>query len=521
MPPDEQRNENNKWLLAVVIILVSVPAGVGAAVDLFTERRIWDSVLISILFGIPVLAQVAGSIRLWDEVSSRFYRYYTFTTTICVWAYCLLWCLYRTPLRTYQLVSCMAVVITLALLYPVLVITRALINLAPANAGSDGAAREDRATRDNQFRRELRAGLAKHPFYAVVLFFSLFLGIAYILGFALAFHDQYAISKEKGAKPALYMTNVRSIDDPTQPPSQGAVGESFPPFYFYFAENQARVLADPPANNTQCEGNPPEMDEATLNDHDGKKQVDDERLSPVLCVHNQCTFLAMVKRLKDRTKGPGRVKVFLIGHSDDGSTGTKSSSYKSNYELSEARAESVKYRVSRMLTEEPGQEKADPESHNNIEWVCIPASDELLEEFDAPVEQVAKNGNISNNRSLTKGNRVNGKQSKGTRQRNEAAIAATKQINRVVKVLIVSAPDQLERNGPRPLNLMDYMYFSIYTITTTGYGDIIPTTAYAKFICSLSNILEVFFLVVFVNALLSLGAATGRAVGGTHDDFTN
>jgi hypothetical protein len=54
-----------------------------------------------------------------------------------------------------------------------------------------------------------------------------------------------------------------------------------------------------------------------------------------------------------------------------------------------------------------------------------------------------------------------------------------------------------------PLSLMDYMYFTIYTITTTGYGDIVPTTTYAKFLCSLANILEVFFLVVFFNALLS------------------
>jgi voltage-gated potassium channel Kch len=51
---------------------------------------------------------------------------------------------------------------------------------------------------------------------------------------------------------------------------------------------------------------------------------------------------------------------------------------------------------------------------------------------------------------------------------------------------------------------MDYMYFSIYTITTTGYGDIVPTTSYAKFVTSLANICEVLFLVVFFNALISI-----------------
>lgn len=60
------------------------------------------------------------------------------------------------------------------------------------------------------------------------------------------------------------------------------------------------------------------------------------------------------------------------------------------------------------------------------------------------------------------------------------------------------------------LTLMDYMYFTTYTITTTGYGDIIPKTTYAKFLCSLANILEVFFLVVFFNALLSVRGNKSR-----------
>lgn len=60
----------------------------------------------------------------------------------------------------------------------------------------------------------------------------------------------------------------------------------------------------------------------------------------------------------------------------------------------------------------------------------------------------------------------------------------------------------------RKLNLIEYLYFTIYTITTTGYGDIVPITAYAKMLSSVVNIFELFFLVMFFNALLA--SAKGR-----------
>jgi hypothetical protein len=50
---------------------------------------------------------------------------------------------------------------------------------------------------------------------------------------------------------------------------------------------------------------------------------------------------------------------------------------------------------------------------------------------------------------------------------------------------------------PYELSLLDYLYFTIYTITTTGYGDIFPVTGYAKFIASLANLFELFFMLKF------------------------
>jgi hypothetical protein len=52
-----------------------------------------------------------------------------------------------------------------------------------------------------------------------------------------------------------------------------------------------------------------------------------------------------------------------------------------------------------------------------------------------------------------------------------------------------------------PLSLLDYTYFMIYTVTTTGYGDIAPSSNGAKFIVSIANLFELFFLVLVFNSL--------------------
>lgn len=62
------------------------------------------------------------------------------------------------------------------------------------------------------------------------------------------------------------------------------------------------------------------------------------------------------------------------------------------------------------------------------------------------------------------------------------------------------------RTTKRDLELIDYLYFTVYTITTTGYGDIIPTSSYAKFIVTLANLIELLFFVVLVNVIANTKA---------------
>ena len=47
------------------------------------------------------------------------------------------------------------------------------------------------------------------------------------------------------------------------------------------------------------------------------------------------------------------------------------------------------------------------------------------------------------------------------------------------------------------------MYFMIYTITTTGYGDFVPLSSHAKFICCIANLFEPLFIVVVINLVFA------------------
>lgn len=70
----------------------------------------------------------------------------------------------------------------------------------------------------------------------------------------------------------------------------------------------------------------------------------------------------------------------------------------------------------------------------------------------------------------------------------------------------------------RRLQLLDYIYFTTYTITTTGYGDIVPISGFAKFICSIANFFELFFVVVFFNCLVAAAGEKTKIIDGPEAD---
>lgn len=154
------------------------------------------------------------------------------------------------------------------------------------------------------------------------------------------------------------------------------------------------------------------------------------------------------------------VRVTLIGRSDASPVFSKDNPYRSNYELAEARAVAVRFALQNLLSERRDNGRL------NIEWLIVPLSE-------------STNESVENRRSV------------------EVSIQPLTS-NREQSPLAMRSEAQF-----RLLTLIEYVYFAMYTITTTGYGDIKPSTSYTMFICTLTNLYETFFLVIFFNVLLS------------------
>jgi hypothetical protein len=471
---------------------------------------------IALLFAIPVAAPIVGvsfHIKRANNHNNDDQIFYNFSIKIsccCTAGYCLLWMVYTGLLWavytaewfSHSVFSWIATIFSwislagIALLLAVLgYMTCAFLHEMDPNRWPKLSA--------------LRKGAAKEPLWALsFLFFVIFLDVAYLFGFAIAFHDQACLSINDNI-PALHMVNLVSPDDisgvsnPGQDKSNSGVGGTQTKdttststedtkFFFYFDVRRAKLTPNP---NAVCEPLPDEKD--------AKPIRPPQRVNWILkpsSDFNRCSLRAITRLISEESKGGNRTRVILVGRSNDDpikdevknglrrESGKNSSNddlvdYKSNYELSEARAENVRFAIAEALKVQDG----DTEAWHNLEWLSLPSSNETPIEEDDVLKGILTSMSLDDN------------QKKDLLDKNK----------RVVTASVVSVPGditsiQMKHEQPKRLRLMDYMYFSIYTITTTGYGDIIPTTAYSKFVISLANICEVLFLVVFFNALISL-----------------
>lgn len=442
------------------------------------------------LFFLPLGLQFFCSAALYlkpreERDLGTFYKFFVVMMTVCIGSYCLLWAayLYYEKLgggRSYELFKFLSgvAVFCIVILIGFVVLMTVVILGTQNNHEEDGRPRQgsrlagklDRLrARYHRWLDSLKAGVSEAPAHALSLFFSAFLAVSYLFGFAFAFHDKSlsassdvkmsSTSHDKGVPgqtPALYMKNFYlGESSPTPTPVSGE-------WSFQFEEG--RAIPDIEQNKAE------DQDKDTK-----KREIADRR------DHNNTCLEEITQKLAEATKGGNKVRVVLTGRANE--KPVVGVPYLSNYELSNARAQNVAHAIMEKLTRDKGNE------WRNIEWVLISASNEMpalpLSQINAQGKEVSK--------------------SAVSRPEDKVVEAHIEPISQDPMTLQMQR-FEIEREHPqnRPLDLIDYIYFANYTVTTTGYGDIIPLTPYAKFICSLANICEVFFLVVFFNALLSL-----------------
>ena len=68
--------------------------------------------------------------------------------------------------------------------------------------------------------------------------------------------------------------------------------------------------------------------------------------------------------------------------------------------------------------------------------------------------------------------------------------------------------------GSQPLHGFDALYFSFTTLTTIGYGDIIPATGPARMLAMLEAIIGTMYVAVLVARLVSIYTSAGPPAGG-------
>lgn len=219
-----------------------------------------------------------------------------------------------------------------------------------------------------------------------------------------------------------------------------------------------------------------------------KKEIEnnkDDKLRKLISIKNAKTFEKIVAKLKRYEKEKRRVLVMIVGLATKTPI-KREDMYTCNYVLSQARASRTKERLIRFLFEKKCWENDEmPGIDIHINGASYDRSDCNTKEGKAKKECMSSEitlqpyGNDPDARSL---------------------ISVGKQFLDN-NLLLQNKIDRLMPTVESVPTLLDYMYFSIYTITTTAYGDIVPVSPQAKFVTILANIYEVVFLVILFNIL--------------------
>ncbi len=355
----------------------------------------------------------------------------------------------------------------------------ALLSICLGGAVVFGALRlASRMLRSNQIGRGgaarsngLLHTLRHHSFAAVCFFLAAFCLVASYVSFAFAFHDQ-GLRRTSGFSEGGGSLEQGALTSPVDDPTVGLYAATIRP--------PGRVQMDSDLESELSGGLSPLEATWEISFPPGSAAVIS---SKDYLVYPQ-QFIADLPEREDRIKAANalalqglvetilryhdreRVRVLLVGHADETPVDLDRGVYGSNFEISEARVRQVMVELVRWL------EERDPSWRRNIDWLPVPVSSDGGFLDDVRLVQPS-----AHNPYLT------------------------------VEAAVIPSGDRREagvdRLPGRSFELLDYLYFTFYTITTTGYGDIIPLSPFAKFVASIANVFEVVFVVIFFNVLVS------------------
>jgi len=301
-----------------------------------------------------------------------------------------------------------------------------------------------------EWLKDLATEMQKHIFMALIFFLSIFLCITYLLGFSLAFHDIKLRSKSE--EQSLFASDYKDRMKPRHV-NQTAIDAKFerPPD----DGNIPKILFGSGTSEIQVDEDDYGRDPTICNDL--RSELHEEVYRKIA---NKVALESIREKLIEESK-ESKVWILLKGHSNEDPLDPKRGNYDANYQLSVSRAgEVLSYLVNKL-----------PASLTNSfvveKWIPTGVGSDPSFFGEVPTEELPCGAD-------------------GWRSVE-------------VHILPKPGPRFDQQDVGRQLTLLDYMYFTIYTITTTGYGDIIPVSDFAKFITSMANFFELFFLAVFFN----------------------
>ncbi len=290
--------------------------------------------------------------------------------------------------------------------------------------------------------RKLDSSVKYYPFLSINFFVASFLYLAFFLTFGIAFLD-------RGPHGALYVEDLTKLNIAENAKTSPLKVQDFYG-YFFFEEGSSTVEIDEEY-----------LEEDVLYEALFDNQSETERRRVWRKHTNAKTLRELIGTINKHTC----FDILLCGHANERELSAAAKKrYQDNRGLAEDRANWVETLIRRELPRKPG----------NITKPLGSTGDQYISQIDPQ------------------------KLPKGFDPKLLVEVAVRPQHDCLDSKLQKSLEDK-QRN----LELLDYLYFIVYTITTTGYGDMIPISPEAKFITVMANLLEVFFLVIFSNIILA------------------